>query len=68
MARGEAQLIDSQQEKDDVDARLLEPWQPGDKDYYVRLAPKAMTGRRFKVNRPDLWSTRLADPRRAAFE
>ena len=41
MARGEAQLIESQQEKDAVDEQLLEPWQPGDKDYYVRLAPKA---------------------------
>lgn len=68
VARGEVQLIESQEEKDAVDARLLEPWQPGDKDFYVRLAPKAMTGRRFKVNKPDLWSTRLADPRRESFE
>jgi len=34
----------------------------------VRVAPKALTGRRFKVNRPDVWTTRLADPRRATFE
>lgn len=68
VARGEAQLIESQQEKDAVDALLLEPWQPGGKDFYVRLAPKALTGRRFKVNNPDLWSTRLSDPRRASFE
>lgn len=68
VARGEAQLIESQQEKDAVDEQLLEPWQPGDKNYYVRLSPKAMTGRRFKVNKPDLWSTRLSDARRASFE
>ena len=68
VARGEAQLIESQQERDAVDGQLPEPWQPGDKDYYVRLAPKAMTGRRFKVNRPDVWTTRLSDPRPAAFE
>jgi uncharacterized protein len=68
VARGEAELIESQEEKDAADARLLEPWQPGDKDFYVRLAPKALTGRRFKVNKPDLWSTRLSDPRRSSFE
>ncbi|GAA2144237.1 MULTISPECIES: pyridoxamine 5'-phosphate oxidase family protein [Arthrobacter] len=68
MARGEAELIESQEEKDAVDALLLEPWQPGEKAYYVRVAPKALTGRRFKVNRPDLWTTRLSDPRRSTFE
>ena len=68
MARGEAGLIESQDEKDAADALLLEPWQPGEKAYYVRVAPKALTGRRFKVNRPDLWTTRLTDQRRASFE
>ena len=68
MARGEAELIEDQAEKDAVDELLLEPWQPGEKNYYVRLAPKALTGRRFKVNNPDVWNTRLADPRRASFE
>lgn len=68
VARGEAELIDSQEEKEAVDALLLEPWQPGEKNYYVRLAPKALTGRRFKVNTPDLWNTRLTDPRRSTFE
>ncbi|SFT99846.1 pyridoxamine 5'-phosphate oxidase family protein [Arthrobacter sp. ov118] len=68
MARGEAELVENQEEKDAADAQLLEPWQPGDKPYYVRVAPKALTGRRFKVNRPDLWNTRLSDPRRSSFE
>lgn len=68
VARGEAELIDDQAERDAVDALLLEPWQPGEKNYYVRIAPKALTGRRFKVNNPDVWNTRLADPRRASFE
>lgn len=68
VARGEAELIETQDEKDEVDALFLEPWQPGDKDYYVRVAPKALTGRRFKVKKPDLWNTRLSDLRRAAFE
>lgn len=68
VARGEAELIESQDEKNAVDSRLLEPWQVGDKDFYVRLAPKALTGRRFKVNKPHLWTTRLSDPRRTSFE
>jgi uncharacterized protein len=68
VARGGSELIETQEEKDQVDALFLEPWQPGDKDYYVRLAPRALTGRRFKVRTPDLWNTRLSDPRRASFE
>lgn len=68
VARGEAELIEDQADKDAVDGLLLEPWQPGEKNYYVRLAPKALTGRRFKVNQPDVWRTRLADPRRTSFE
>jgi nitroimidazol reductase NimA-like FMN-containing flavoprotein (pyridoxamine 5'-phosphate oxidase superfamily) len=68
MARGDAELLEDQAEKDAVDASLLEPWQPGEKPYYVRVAPKALTGRRFKVNQPDVWTTRLTDPRRSRFE
>jgi nitroimidazol reductase NimA-like FMN-containing flavoprotein (pyridoxamine 5'-phosphate oxidase superfamily) len=68
VARGEAELLEEQADKDAVDELLLEPWQPGEKNYYVRLAPKALTGRRFKVTTPDLWRTRLTDPRRASFE
>lgn len=68
MARGEAELVEDQAEKDAVDALLLEPWQPGEKSFYVRVPPKALTGRRFKVTQPDVWKTRLADPRRSSFE
>jgi len=68
VARGEAELIEDDAEKKAVDDLLLEPWQPGEKNYYVRVAPKALTGRRFKVNNPDVWRTRLSDPRRASFE
>lgn len=68
MARGEAELVEDQAEKDAVDALLLEPWQPGEKSFYVRVPPKALTGRRFKVTQPDIWKTRMADPRRASFE
>ena len=65
---GKTAAQSSQEEKDVVDALQLEPWQPGDKGNYIRLAPRALTGRRFKVNRPDLWNTRLNDARRSTFE
>jgi nitroimidazol reductase NimA-like FMN-containing flavoprotein (pyridoxamine 5'-phosphate oxidase superfamily) len=68
VVRGDTELIEDQAEKDAVDALHLEPWQPGDKNFYIRLTPRALTGRRFKVNKPDVWSTRTSDRRRAAFE
>ncbi len=51
-----------------MDRLGLEPWHPGDKFYYIRLSARALTGRRFKVNRPDVWNTRVQDRRRASFE
>lgn len=33
-----------------------------------KLPTKALTGRRFHVNRPDIWNTRAQDRRRASFE
>lgn len=68
VARGDTEVITSEEEKAAVDALHLEPWQPGAKDNYIRLKPRALTGRRFKVNKPDLWSTRLNDDRRSSFE
>lgn len=68
VARGETEVISSQEEKAAVAALHLEPWQPGTKDNYIRLTPRVLTGRRFKVNKPDLWNTRLSDARRSSFE
>ena len=68
VARGDTEVIQSDEEKAAVDALQLEPWQPGAKDHYVRLKPLVLTGRRFKVNKPDLWNTRLNDARRSSFE
>jgi hypothetical protein len=36
--------------------------------HYVRLTARALTGRGFKVNKPDIWNTRPADRRRTSFE
>ncbi|HEY8701202.1 MAG TPA: pyridoxamine 5'-phosphate oxidase family protein [Arthrobacter sp.] len=68
VARGETAIITNPDEIAAVDALHLEPWQPGPKDHYVRLSPRALTGRRFKVNKPDVWNTRLTDQRRSSFE
>ncbi|MCU1549164.1 MAG: flavin-nucleotide-binding protein [Arthrobacter sp.] len=68
VARGETEVVTSEEEKAMVDALYLEPWQPGAKDNYIRLTPRALTGRRFKVNKPDVWNTRAADARRSSFE
>lgn len=68
VARGGTALIDNVDERSAADALGLEPWEPGAKAHYVRLSPKVLTGRRFRVNAPDIWKTRLSDQRRATFE
>jgi uncharacterized protein len=68
VVRGVTEVILNDEEKSVVDTLHLEPWEPEAKDHYVRLTARAMTGRRFKVSKPELWTTRLSDPRRASFE
>jgi nitroimidazol reductase NimA-like FMN-containing flavoprotein (pyridoxamine 5'-phosphate oxidase superfamily) len=68
VARGTTALIENPDEQSATDALGLEPWERGTKSHYVRLSPVALTGRRFKVNAPDVWKTRLNDQRRASFE
>jgi nitroimidazol reductase NimA-like FMN-containing flavoprotein (pyridoxamine 5'-phosphate oxidase superfamily) len=68
IVRGTTSLIEDPDEQSAVDTLGLEPWEPGTKPHYVRLSPQALTGRRFKVSAPDLWTTRLNDQRRASFE
>ena len=68
MARGTTVLVDSTTEQAAADALGLEAWEPDEKSHYVRLSPQVLTGRRFKVAAPHIWSTRLEDRRRASFE
>jgi len=65
---GHPEVMQDQADKDAVDSLGLEPWQPGEKGYYIRLNARAMTGRRFEVAKPDIWNTRVQDRRRASFE
>jgi nitroimidazol reductase NimA-like FMN-containing flavoprotein (pyridoxamine 5'-phosphate oxidase superfamily) len=67
VVRGRTALILDRQESAKVDALGLDPWQPGSKNYYLRLTPDAVTGRRFKTKRPDLWGTPLNDARTETF-
>ncbi|MGX1159189.1 pyridoxamine 5'-phosphate oxidase-like protein [Arthrobacter sp. SLBN-100] len=68
VVRGDTGIIEDQADKDAVDSLGLEPWQPGEKAHYIRLTARALTGRRFKVNKPDIWNTRTTDRRRSSFE
>jgi nitroimidazol reductase NimA-like FMN-containing flavoprotein (pyridoxamine 5'-phosphate oxidase superfamily) len=57
----------------DADADLVAalqqvPWQDGAKDRYVRIYPLNLSGRRFRVVRPDIWDSPLSDPRRSTFQ
>ncbi|POH57800.1 pyridoxamine 5'-phosphate oxidase family protein [Arthrobacter glacialis] len=52
----------------EAETLTLEPWQGGIKNHLMRILPLNLSGRRFKVTRPDIWSTPLSDARRASFE
>ncbi|MBG6180945.1 hypothetical protein IWX62_002156 [Arthrobacter sp. CAN_A1] len=47
---------------------LLFPWQAGQKDHFVRVAPTSMTGRLFSVVSPLMWWSPLSDDLRAQLE
>ena len=67
VVKGPARIISDPQEKKDVDALHLDPWQPGPKVHYLRLLPAVVTGRRFKTTRPDIWTTPVTDARTEEF-
>ena len=52
----------------EAEGLTLEPWQGGIKNHMMRILPLNLSGRRFKVTRPDIWHTPLSDARRASFE
>jgi hypothetical protein len=66
--RGVAREVRRPEELSRVDAAQLDPWQGGAKDRVVRVNRLNLSGRRFKVTRPDVWKTPPSDPRRASFE
>ncbi|MHA7268784.1 pyridoxamine 5'-phosphate oxidase family protein [Arthrobacter sp. HLT1-20] len=52
----------------EAESLTLEPWQGGVKNHLMRILPLNLSGRRFKVTKPDIWHTPLSDARRASFE
>ncbi|MGW5455997.1 pyridoxamine 5'-phosphate oxidase family protein [Nocardia sp. NPDC003979] len=52
---------------DTVDLPLF-PWQGGAKNFFIRLVPTSVTGRRFAVADPAAWRTPLSDTRRSPME
>ncbi|GAA1753378.1 pyridoxamine 5'-phosphate oxidase family protein [Kocuria aegyptia] len=68
VVRGRAERIQQVQElMDTVDLPLF-PWQRGRKGVFVRVAPTAVTGRRFPVTDPAVWRTPSSGARRAPDE
>lgn len=66
--RGAAREIHRPEELAKASASSLDPWQGGVKDRVLRINSLNLSGRRFRVGRPDVWKTPLSDPRRASFE
>jgi len=66
--RGRAQELEPMTGLAEAKALTLEPWQAGGKNHLMRINTLNLSGRRFHVTRPDIWTTPLADARRASFE
>ncbi len=66
VVRGRAHVILDGSEKSAADALHLFPWEPGIKIHYVRLAG-SVSGRRFSVDREDVWNTLAWHPRATEF-
>ncbi|MFI7528751.1 pyridoxamine 5'-phosphate oxidase family protein [Nocardia salmonicida] len=52
---------------DTVDLPLF-PWQAGAKDFFIRLVPTMVTGRRFPVADPTAWQTPFSNVRQSPSE
>lgn len=68
VVKGPAALIDQSGGFLASSAQHLLPWEAGSKDYFVRITPEAVTGRRFTVAPPDAWDIPLDDATRSGLE
>ncbi|MCZ2402032.1 pyridoxamine 5'-phosphate oxidase family protein [Paenarthrobacter sp. Z7-10] len=66
--RGAAREVRRQEELSNASVAYLDPWQGGPKEHVIRVNTLNLSGRRFKVTKPEIWKTPLSDPRRASFE
>jgi uncharacterized protein len=68
VVHGHIRLVLDELEKRTADSLGLQPWEPGEKNIYLRLIPGSITGRRFHTVEPDIWKISEVDRRRSAFE
>ncbi len=66
--RGTVMQIKEPAQIQTVENLMLQPWQGGIKNHFMRVRPLNLSGRRFQVVNPDMWRTPLSDARRASFE
>ena len=66
--RGRAQQLEPTTGLAEAKALPLQPWQGGEKNHLMRINTLNLSGRRFHVTKPDIWTTPLTDARRASFE
>lgn len=55
LVSGSARIVTDPAELDEVAALGIEPWAGGQRDVYIRLTPREVTGRRVRTARPATW-------------
>ena len=66
--KGRAEGIREIDEMMDTVDLPLSPWQAGAKNFFIRLVPTLVTGRRFPVADPTAWQTPFSNVRRSPSE
>lgn len=61
VVKGQASAVKLTQDVLDTIGLLLFPWEAGQKDQFIRIAPREVTGRRFTVTPAVTWWTPLDD-------
>lgn len=68
VVHGHIRIVLDPLEKKAADTLGLQPWEPGEKNIYLRVVPESITGRLFHTAKPDIWKISEVDRRRSAFE
>lgn len=66
--KGQATSMELTQEVLNTAGVLLSPWETGRKHRLLRVIPEAVSGRRFTLSRPLIWSAPVDDANRAGLE
>ncbi|WP_150461136.1 pyridoxamine 5'-phosphate oxidase family protein [Nesterenkonia ebinurensis] len=68
VVKGRAQQMEHTEEFLTGNAHRLIAWEAGTKDYFIRITPEVVTGRRFLVAGPHAWEASLDDASRSGLE